>query len=291
LNSYGDLQKASFATGDVKIGECKLCPKGAKSDKASIGLNSCGCPADTQWKNGECLSCGADMYSKGGSVTQLAKVIGPECKKLVCPNKNGKPQFVNDKLQCEACPAWAVKSDGRQCIGPSSANTLALVGTCSKRGSNWQDNPDWKIITDATGKPVGYGGPGEQCVCKFGFKLQDGKCARPEAPVAVNCASRGAGFIANPNNLRQCICKSGYQRVGNGCIETNIALPRGTKPQVEKTSATARSCPPGMRPSPSGKNCLPDLDSGGGFSAGSRPGGSGGLGGTAASPGGGCRKC
>jgi hypothetical protein len=290
LNSYGDLQKASFATGDVKIGECKLCPKGAKADKASIGLNSCGCPHDTQWKNGECVSCGAGTYSKGGSVTQLAKLIGPECKKLVCPKKSGKPQFVNDNLQCEACPAWAVKSDGRQCIGPSSANTLTLVGTCTKRGSNWQDNPDWKIITDAMGKPVGYGGPGEQCVCKFGYKPQDGKCVRPE-PVA-NCTSRGPGFIASPNNPRQCVCKSGYQRVGNSCIETNIALPRGTKPQVEKTSATAvRNCPPGTRPSPSGKNCLPDLD-GGGFSAGSRPGGGiAGPGGTTASPGGGCRKC
>jgi hypothetical protein len=209
------------------------------------------------------VPCGANSYSKGGSVTQLAKLVGPECKKLFCPNKNGKPQFVNDKLQCEACPASAVKSDGRSCIGGSSADTLNLIGTCAKRGSNWQDNPDWKILTDWSGKPIAYGGPGEQCVCKFGYKPQDGKCVRPE-PVA-SCTSRGPGFIANPNNPRQCVCKSGYQRAGNSCIGTNIALPRGTKPQVEKTSATAaRNCPPGTRPSPSGKNCLPDLDGGDG---------------------------
>ena len=292
--SYGKITSTiSTNHGQVRIGMCELCPKGAESKQASLGLDSCTCPADTQLKNGACVACGENTYSKGGAVTQLAKLGGPQCKTLVCMPKNGKPQFVNDNLQCEVCPAWAMKSDGRSCIGGSSADTVKLFGTCSKRGFGWQDNPDWKFITDATGKPIGYGGPGEQCVCKTGFKQQDQKCVsiRTQPPIALSCTSRGSGFIDNPNKPGQCICKSGYQRVGKSCVEASVALPRRQEnPKVEKTTATARNCPPGMHASPSGKSCLPDLDIGGGFSAGSRPGG--GAAGTASpgiSPG--CRKC
>jgi hypothetical protein len=64
------------------------------------------------------------------------------------------------------------------------------------------------------------------------------------------------------------------------------------KPKTEVAAKQGKSCPPGMQPNRSGTGCLPSLDGGADFSVGSGMRASGGgVGGTAASPGGGCRKC